>query len=71
MNFCERPREDPENLETVRELCGSKDMGVIAVGGTDHLKVASIDTFQSPSSQRKQTRQRVLNSQFPPRKSPI
>jgi hypothetical protein len=48
MHFCERRREDPGNLKTVRNLCESKDMGVIAVGGSDHRKVAIMDTFRTP-----------------------
>jgi hypothetical protein len=48
MHFCERPKEDPGNLETVGELYRSKDMGVIAVGRTDSRKEASVDTFRTP-----------------------
>jgi hypothetical protein len=47
MHFCERPREDPGNLEKVRELSRSKDVGVIAVGGIDHCNVVSMQTFRT------------------------
>jgi hypothetical protein len=40
MPFCERSKEDPGNLETIRELYGSKDVGVTAVCGEDNWKVA-------------------------------
>jgi hypothetical protein len=50
MHFCERSREDPGNLETVRELYGCKDVGAIAIGGTDSRKVASMQTFRTPQN---------------------
>jgi hypothetical protein len=48
MHFYERPGEDQGNLETVGELYKSKDMGIIAIAGIDHRKVASMDTFRTP-----------------------
>jgi hypothetical protein len=48
MQCCGRPREDPGNLKTVCEFSESKDMAFIAVGGSDHRKVARMDTFRTP-----------------------
>jgi hypothetical protein len=48
MHCCERSREDPGNLEMVCERYGSKDRGLIAIGGADHRTVASMDTFPTP-----------------------
>jgi hypothetical protein len=48
MHFCESAREDPWNLETVGKLYGSKYVGVIAAGGIDYRKVASMQTFRTP-----------------------
>jgi hypothetical protein len=42
MHVCERPKEDPGNLETICELYESKEMGIITVGRADHQKVASM-----------------------------
>jgi hypothetical protein len=50
MHFCSRPKEDPGNLETGCELDESKDLAFIARGGTDHRKVASMDTFRTPDT---------------------
>jgi hypothetical protein len=38
--------ENLGNLETVRELYRSNDMDIITQGGTDHRKVAGLDTFR-------------------------
>jgi hypothetical protein len=47
MHFCERLREDPGNLEMVRELYGSKAVGAIAGDGITRRKVAIMQTFRT------------------------
>jgi hypothetical protein len=48
MHFWQKLGKDPGNLETVRESYGSKEIGAIAVHGTDDRKMASMDTFRTP-----------------------